>query len=510
MNSETKSKRIIKNTVYLYLRMLFTVFINLYSARVVLNNLGVEDFGVYNVVGGIVTFMSFITATLASATQRFLAYDLGKGDVSQYERTFSMLLNIFFIICVLLFFLLEAIGPIYIFNYLKVSPSRLNPAFWVFEFSLFTFLVNTMCIPFRSSIIAHEKMGVFAFIGIVESIGTLGVAIVLPYLGIDRLLLYGLLMMLLYLLVATYLVIFCRVKLSGCVYIKYWNKDYFKKLSSYAGWNLFGSITGVMDLQGQALVLNYFFGPVINAAKSISDRVNGMISQFSTNFYMAVAPQIIKSYAEGDIMYTKKLVLNSSRYSYFLLFVISAPLYFVMQRVLELWLGLGNVSLDMVRFCECTIIYMLVNILEQPLTMANRATGDIKKYQVSVGIITLSFIPLCIILFLLKFPAYYSMILLTLIYIVASFFRVHLVAPTLSMLESEYYRSVITPILLSTILTFSILAVMRIVLDKLEVNWIVQGLTFFLLTLIISYLLGFKRTEKEYVYSFIKNKVSVW
>lgn len=153
---------------------------------------------------------------------------------------------------------------------------------------------------------------------------------------------------------------------------------------------------------------------------------------------------------------------------------------------------------------------MLVNILEQPLTMANRATGDIKKYQVSVGIITLSFIPLCIILFLLKFPAYYSMILLTLIYIVASFFRVHLVAPTLSMLESEYYRSVITPILLSTILTFSILAVMRIVLDKLEVNWIVQGLTFFLLTLIISYLLGFKRTEKEYVYSFIKNKISVW
>ena len=153
---------------------------------------------------------------------------------------------------------------------------------------------------------------------------------------------------------------------------------------------------------------------------------------------------------------------------------------------------------------------MLVNILEQPLTMANRATGDIKKYQVSVGIITLSFIPLCIILFLLKFPAYYSMILLTLIYIVVSFFRVHLVAPTLSMLESEYYRLVITPILLSTILTFSILAVMRIVLDKLEVNWIVQGLTFFLLTLIISYLLGFKRTEKEYVYSFIKNKVSVW
>lgn len=506
-DSTQRNKRIAKNTAYLYLRMLFTAFISLYTARLVLKNLGIEDFGIYNLVGGVVTFMGFLNATLSSATQRFLTYNLGLNDSVKFRQTFSLLINIYLIFCAIIFVILEIIGPVYISYYMTISPDRVRAAQWVFQCSLLSFIFSTFTVPHRSSIIAYEKMAVYAYIGVAESVFGLGAVIILPYLNNDRLIIYSLIMCLIQMTIALFLVYYCRFRLNDCRYIKYWSAAYFKELLAYSGWNLFGSISSVLILQGQAIVLNYFFGPIINAAKAVADRLNSMISQFSNNFYMATTPQIIKSYATGDIEYMRSLVLNSSRYSFLLLLIIAAPLFVVMEPFLNLWLGVEQVTSDMILFCKWMVIAALINILEQPITQAVRATGHIKKYQIYVGVITLSFLPLCVLLFLMGLPAYFSMILMSMVFLVALVVRIIIVSPIIQIRPIEYIKSVIKPICsVFVFVTLLVLILYRLnVLD--EVHWIFR-LTITLFIVIFSTLLcGITRNERLLLWDYIYSKL---
>ncbi len=505
-SNSDNNKRIAKNTAYLYIRMLLTAFISLYTARVVLQAIGVEDFGIYNVVGGVVTFLGFLTASMSSATQRYLAFYLGKQDYVGFSHTFSMLVNIYLIFCAIAFLILEIVGPIYINFYMEIPRERVLAAQIVYQFSLFTFLLSTFSIPYRSSIVAYEKMGFYAFVAVFESVLHLAIAIGISHFSSDHLVIYGGLMLLLSVIITICVVIYCLNNLSGCQYKKYWDGSYFKELISYAGWNLFGSVTGVMNIQGQAIVLNYFFGPIVNAAKAIADRINSMISQFSNNFYMAVAPQIIKSYAKGDIEYTQKIVLNSSRYSFFMLFIVSVPIFLAMKPLLDLWLGKEQVTYDMVVFSQCTIIYMLVNVLEQPITMAVRATGDIKKYQIIVGSITLSFIPFCILLFIIGVPAYYSILLLSLIYLIAHVARVFIVCPIINITPVGYIKSVLTPIAeVLLVVVISFLFLKRICFITSMSNLILY-LVVTLVGLLAILFLGIREGERKMILMFLKNR----
>lgn len=506
-NVTQNNKRIAKNTAYLYIRMLFTAFLSLYTARLILKNLGVEDFGIYNVVGGIVTFMGFLNATLSSATQRFLTYNLGLNDSTRFRQTFSLLINIYLIFCAVALIILEIAGPIYISHYMTIPPERVNAAQWVFQFSLLSFICNTITVPHRSSIIAYEKMGMYAYIGIAEAVLGFVAVIVLPFIEYDHLILYGFLMFVFQLGIAMILVFYCRYNLPDCRYRRYWSTSYFKELLSYSGWNLFGSISSVLILQGQAIVLNHFFGPVVNAAKAVADRVNSLVSQFSNNFYMATTPQIIKSYAAGDIDYMRSLVLNSSRYSFIMLLIISAPLYVVMDSFLNLWLGEEQVTGDMVKFCQWTIISLLINILEQPITMAIRATGNIKKYQIYVGIITLSFLPLCIIIFLFGVPAYYSMILLSLVLMVAIVVRVFILSPIINITPLQYFKEVIIPILRIVAVVIVTISIFEVLLTHFPINWIINfGIILFMVTM-ISYCIGLTNKERAFVKNIIRKKI---
>ena len=504
MDQISNNKRIAKNTAYLYLRMLFTSFLSLYAARLILQNLGVEDFGIYNVVGGVVTFMGFLTATMSSATQRYLTYHLGTGDSLRFKQTFSLLINAYLIFCAFAFVVLEIAGPLYISNYMTIPAERINAAQWFFQFSLLTFLVSTISVPFRSSIVAYEKMEVYAYIGIAEAVVSLIIVILLPYFSFDRLVFYGLLMCLLNVALVLVIIIYCYKKFVDCRYIKYWDSKYIKEIVSYSGWNLFGSTTSVMNLQGQAIVLNYFFGPIINAAKAVADRVNGMITQFSQNFYMAVTPQIIKSYSAGDIDYMRSLVLNSSRYSFFMLFIVSVPLFVAMEPLLYLWLGKEQVSLEMIRFCQCTIIYSLVNILEQPITMAVRATGDIKKYQILVGLITLSFIPLCIVLFIIGAPAYSSMILLSFVFLIALIVRIHIVLPIIQSTYVVYIKKVVVPIFYTILLTFLFVVLFSKVKFCDNYDQLLHGLVAFGVSIIVCIIFGLNNSERGLLFSYIR------
>ena len=505
-NNTQNNKRIAKNTAYLYIRLLFTAFISLYSARLILKNLGVEDFGIYNVVAGIVTFMGFLNAALSSATQRFLTYNLGLNDSTKFRQTFSLLINIYLIFCAIVLVILEIVGPIYISHYMKLPPERVLAAQWVFQFSLISFIFSTITVPHRSSIIAYEKMGMYAYIGVAEAVFGLLAVIVLPYLSYDKLIIYALLLCMIQLGIALVLVYYCRYRLPDCRYLKFWSSTYFKELLSYSGWNLFGAVSTVLIFQGQAIVLNFFFGPIVNAAKAVADRVNSMISQFSNNFYMATAPQIIKSYAAGNIEYMRSLVLNSSRYSFLMLFIIAVPLFIVMDSFLDLWLGAEQVTTDMVLFCKWVVIVALINILEQPITQAVRATGDIKKYQIYVGAITLSFLPLCILLFLFGAPAYSSMILLSIVWLVALLVRIIIVSPIIQIRPIDYYKSVIIPLVLVSIIIMVLSLFFRIQYFN-ELHWTFRLVITCVWVIIVSFFAGLSKNERILLLSFVRNKI---
>ena len=506
-DNSSNSKRIVKNTAYLYLRMLFTAFISLYSARLILQNLGVEDFGIYNVVGGIVTFMGFLNATLSSATQRFLTYYLGLNDGVRFRQTFSLLINIYLIFCAIAILALEIAGPIYISHYMTIPEERITAAQWVFQFSLLSFVFSTVTVPHRSSIIAYEKMNMFALIGVAESVLGLIAVLVLPYINYDHLVLYAVLMCVMQGVIALVMFLYCRLRLPNCRYIKYWDNNYFKELLSYSGWNLFGSISSVLTFQGQAIVLNFFFGPVVNAAKAVADRVNSMITQFSNNFYMATAPQIIKSYAAENIDYMRTLVLNSSRYSFQMLFVISVPLIAVMEEFLNLWLGSEQVTPEMVLFCQWVVVVALTNILEQPITMAVRATGDIKRYQVYVGIVTLSFLPLCVLLFIIKLPAFSSMILLSAINLMALIVRVKILSPIIQIEDIEYYKSVILPLAGISGVVAIILYLIQSLSMINDLNWVLRFIIVLVISCVVCWIIGLNHSERKMLCSYVKNKI---
>lgn len=453
-DTQANNKRIAKNTLYLYFRMIVVMIISLVTARYTLQLLGVEDYGIYNVVAGIIHFTGIITSTMVQATQRFLSFDLGKDDKTQFQKTFSMMMNIFIIICVILFLVMEIAGPYCITNYLKIPEPRLQAALWVFQFAILNFILDTINIPHTASIVAYERMNIYAYFTFLDVTFKLIAILSLFLLPYDKLIIYGLLNTLLCFVRNEIIHFYCRKKIEGCIYIKYWDGRYLKKLSSYIGWSLLGSTSSVMMGQGQSVLLNVFFGPIINAAKAIADRVKSLIYSFISNFYMAVTPQIIKTYATGDTNYTKKLVLSSSKYAFFLLFLLSTPVIFNMKSLLKLWLGDESVSNEMITFSQLTLLYGLVQVLECPITRVVQASSQVKKYEIVVGCVTLSFIPICYILFKLGLPATTSMLLLIIIYAITHIYRVIYVKSYIKLEFTEYMKTVILPIGVTVVISF--------------------------------------------------------
>lgn len=508
-NQSRNSKRIAKNTMLLYTRMLITTIVSLFTARLTLQLLGVEDYGINNLVSGIIGFMGIVTGTMTSATQRFLAFDLGKNDIVQYQKSYSMLLNIFFIYSLFGAICLELVGPYVIQHYLVIPQDRLVAAQWVFQFTIINFILATINIPQTASIVSYEKMNIYAYFTFIDVFFKLLVVYSLYVTPFDKLITIGFLTTLMALVTNGVTYLYCVKKLNGCRYQLYWNNILFKKIFSYAGWNLFGSITGVMNQQGQAILLNLFYGPVVNAAKAIADKVNSIISSFSVNFYMAVTPQIIKSYASGNIEYMRNIVLSSSRYAFFLLYCLSLPLIANMESILYLWLGKEQVNYEMVRFCQLLLVYSLINALEQPVTQSVRATGKIKKYQIQIGILTLTFIPICYIAFRIGLPAYTSMVILSLIYLIAQFVRVYIVKGIINISIFMYIKKVLQPIIFVVIVS----SVVTFFINKFDNSDILEIFCQIVLelisTLVVIFLIGMSNRERHLICTYIRKSIGL-
>lgn len=390
------NKRLARNTGLLYFRMIFLTLINLYAVRVTFEALGDVDYGVYNVVASVVASLSLLTGAMTSASQRFLAFHLGKNDLESYSHTFTLLLLAFLALSAGLLAVGEGIGYFFIEKWLDIPADRISAAYWVYQASLVAFIFGFITVPYTSSIVANERMDAFAAFSIVEGVMKLGIALILVEYGGDKLILYGILTGAIGVVVFLMSMQYCHVKFKYCKYVWKWDKAIFRQLTGYTGWNLFGSISAILANQGQAVLLNIYFGPVVNAAKAIADRIQHVVQGFSINLYMAAGPQIIKSYASKDYHRAHELVIRTSKITFMLIYAMSFPLLCNMGGILDIWMGGKNVSPAMMGFSQLMLIYCMVMALEQPISRIIQATGEIKRYQLQVGIVTLTYIPIAL------------------------------------------------------------------------------------------------------------------
>lgn len=386
------NRRIVKNTVFLYFRMLLVMGVNLYTSRVVLKVLGFEDYGLYNVVGGIVTMFTFLNGSLGSATSRYITFELGKKNYERLNKIFNTAIVIHIVIAFLIVLLAETVGLWFFYEKMTIPADRLNAAFWVYQISILTCFFTLTQVPYNATIIAYEDMKIYAYVGIVEVFLKLAVVFLLMISPIDRLIFYAMLLCLLQIGIMLFYRYYCNEHYQSCKIRMYKDKELFKEMFSYGGYDLIGNISGLAQGQGLNILLNIFYGPTVNAARGIAYQVQGAITQFSNNFMTAVRPQIIKSYAEGDLDGMMKLVKQSSCFSFYLMWMISLPICLEADYLLSLWLG--KYPDHTVNFLILVIVLCLIQTIKTPRTTIFHATGHIKWSNIIVGTILCAAFPL--------------------------------------------------------------------------------------------------------------------
>lgn len=504
MSSTTSNnKRIAKNTLLLYFRMILTMFVTLYTSRVVLNTLGVEDFGIFNVVGGIVVMFSVLNSAMSSATQRFLSFELGQNNKEQFTKVFSMSITIHALIALIIFVLAETIGLWFLNTHLVIPADRLVAANWVYQCSVLSFMVTILSVPYNASIIAYERMGAFAYISILEVSLKLLAVFILQWIMVDKLKLYAVLLLVVALIIRLVYGFYCKLKLEGCKYIWIKDKQLFKTLASYAGWNLWGNLAAVGMDQGVNLLLNIFFGPVVNAARGIAYQAGSAVRLFVSNFQMAVNPQIVKRFASKELKSMHQLIYMSSKYSYFLLLLLGLPVFIETDYILSLWLG--QVPKYSVLFLRLVLIIQLIDSLSGPLMTAAQASGKIKVYQSIVGGLLLTIVPVSYLFLAMGYSAAVVFYVNIAVALVALFVRLIIISPLVSFSLKSFIRFVICRVLLVTILLpfipFCIYQHMAIGLPR----FIVVGLSVLISFCFAVYLFGIEKNERQFVKGKIKS-----
>ena len=383
IETSKNSKRIAKNTMMLYIRMLLLMAVTLYTSRVVLKALGVNDFGIYNVVGGVVTMFSILSNSLSSAISRFITYELGKENFTKLKNIFSTAVTIQITLAVAITLIAEIVGLWFLNTKMNIPTERMEAANWTFQFSVITFVINLISVPYNAAIIAHEKMSAFAYISILEALLKLSIAFLIIISPIDKLIFYACLICIISLIIRLIYGHYCKSHFKECTYSFYWDKDLLKQMFGFAGWNFIGSSSALLRDQGGNILINLFLGPAVNAARGIAFQVNTATQNFIASFTMALNPQITKSYASNNYDYMMKLVFKGARFSFYLLLILTLPIFLNTNYILKLWLGI--VPEHTIQFIRLILVFTLSESISQPLITAQHATGKIKNYQIIVG-----------------------------------------------------------------------------------------------------------------------------
>lgn len=493
-----------KNTIFLYIRMFIVLIISLYTVRIVIKTLGVEDYGIYGAVGGIVTIMSFLSQTVTYAAQRYFSFELGRNDLARLSKVFNSILVIYFSLAVFVALVAEFFGMWFLENQMVIPLERMTAAHWILHFSLLSFIVSILSSPFNAMIIAHENMKIYAYISVIEAIIKLAIVYLLFISPIDKLVFYALLMFLSHLLVGLIYGVYCarsyketRLKLAI-------DKPIMKELVGYSSWTMFGSIAGAANNQGANLMLNSFFGPIANTSYSVSNQIGSTLQMFSANLFSAIRPQMIKRYALQQNESVVALLYKSTKYMALLLLFVMLPLFVEIHFVLTLWLG--EVVEYMVDFSRLTMLYYFMLQLSNPLTVVAQAANKVKIYHVVVDSFML--LSLIVAYFFLRngFPAqsvYWSMLG---IMFIAHFIRLVIVKSIVPLFLAEYFKKSIVPFLGAMLVSCLLLA---FVYSMFEEGWLRLFMVLAVSTLSIgvySYFYALNDSERGLMLSFLKKK----
>lgn len=481
--------------------MLVTLAVTLYTSRVILNILGVEDFGIYNVVGGFVLMFTFLNNSMASATQRFFSFELGRNNKKKLSDVFIMSVNIHFIIAIIVLILLESMGLWFIRTQLNIPPDRLIAAQWVFHFSVLALVVNIISVPYNAIIIAYERMHVFAWFSIVEVSLKLFIVFILQWFSYDKLKFYSVLVLIVAIIIRLIYGFYSSKNFKESKYRFYWNKPLFITLINYASWNLWGNAASVIMGQGINILLNIFFGPVVNAARAIAYQIRGAINQFVINLQMAINPQIIKSFANGELRYMHQLIIQGAKYSFFLLLLLSLPIFFEAEIILNIWLK--KVPDYTIIFTRLVIINVLIDSISGPLMTAAQASGKIKLYQGLVGGVLLLNLPISYIFLKLGYSPEVTLYISIIISLFALYLRLLIISPLVNFRKIDYVENVIFSIIPVLVLSIIFPLLVSVFLSQSYLRLLINIFVILLSTSAAIYFFGLKPNEKM----FFKEKI---
>lgn len=437
------NRRIARNTVLLYIRTLFSQLLALYTSRKILEVLGVEDFGIYNVVGSVVGMLTFLNGSMSVATQRFLAIELGRGDLKSYNRVFSMACLIHIALALLIVIAAETVGLWFLNTHLNIPDDRMVAANWVYQFSILSIAVGIIQTPYMASLTAHEHMNVYAYVGMGTSILGLLIVFLLPIIDNDHLTVYALLILIIQLLAACVYRVYAIRQFSECRFHCYWKVDLFRSMLGFTGWNLFGTIAWMLKDQGINMLMNIFGGPVVNAARGISYQVLSAVQNLVTGFNTAVNPQLTKNFASGNNENFFKLMMTSSKISFFLLMLIALPVMLEIVYLLNLWLV--EVPTYTIIFTRLILIEALLSVYSGPMVTSLMATGEIKWYQIVVGSAMLLNVPLAYLFLHLGYSILTPLIVSIGVTVLSSVLRLWFCKHQLGLSIFKYVNNVILP-----------------------------------------------------------------
>lgn len=500
----SNSTRIAKNTIALYFRQILIMLVSLYTVRVVLATLGAEDYGIYNVVAGVVTMFGFLSGAMATASQRYFSFDLGKGDTEHLKTTFSVTFQIYLLIIAVVVLIAETFGLWFVNNKLVIPAERMTAANWIYQAAIVSFVLTLVTTPYMASIIAHENMKVYAYVSIVEAVLKLGIVFLLKVLPFDKLSLYGVLLAAVAFVNTGIYRLYCHKHFEECRLHFVKNGKLFREIVGYSGWNLFGSLVGVFKNQMTNILLNLFFNPLVNAARAVASQVNSAVTSFSQNFSTAVRPQIIKSYASDKKEECICLVFYGCKITFFLMYVFSLPLVLEMDFVLGLWLK--NPSPLAVIFTQLALIDAVIDSISYPIMTLAQATGKIKLYQGVVGGILLLNLPVSFIALKLGAPAFSVMIIAIGITFLAFIVRFVIVKHLTEFSLKAFALQVVFPIIVVSVCSVMVPVLLKLVIKNDVAEFLAVVFSSVVLSGTFILLFGMEKNERQSLILKIKGR----
>lgn len=499
-NHTENTKRIAKNTLMLYGRMLFSMVVSLYTSRVILNALGVEDYGIYGVVGGFVSMFSLISSSLSSAVSRFLTFELGRGDKDRLHNAFSTSLLIHIVLAVIVLIVSETVGVWFVNNKMTIPPERLYAANWVFQASIISFMFGLFSVPYNASIVSHEKMSAFAYIGILDTTLKLVIVLLIAHVHwhFDKLIMYSVLLVIVSIMLQCIYLIYSKKHFDECRLRIGFNKEFWKEISTFSLWNFIGCTAAVLKDQGVNVLLNIFVGPVLNAARGIAGSVNGAVSGFAGNFMTALNPQITKSYASGDLKYSHFLVERGSRFAFYILLFFAIPILLETDFVLTVWLKqYPDHSLNFVRL---VLMLSLIDSLSNTLITLQNATGKIRNYQLVVGSILLLNFPLSYVCLKVGLAPESTYIVAISVAICCMMARLTFVRKSAMLPMGGFLKNVVLNVIAVTICAIILPFVVHIVMPYGWERFLVVGFTSVTATTTAILLVGCNKNERSFIF----------